>query len=190
MKVIVGLGNPGKKYSMTRHNLGFIILDELSDRFGLKFKSGKGDYLISSNNDVILMKPLTYMNNSGIAVRELMEYFDISTTDLLVVFDDLDLPFGKIRIRTKGSSGGHKGLESILYHLNTDLFNRIKVGISNEKREFIEADKFVLGKFLKKEVNELDRIINQSIDIIKEFIANGIGESIKFNNKNNLITEK
>jgi len=165
LKAIVGLGNPGTKYSMTRHNIGFMIIDELSDRLGLKFKSGKGEYLYSSNGNVILMKPLTYMNNSGIAAQEMMHYFKISTTDLLVVSDDLDLPF---------------------YHLNTDMFNRLKIGISNEKREFIEADKFVLGKFLKKERETLNEVITQSVDIIEKFISNDIEESIKFNNKNRL----
>ena len=186
MKAIVGLGNPGTKYSITRHNIGFMIIDELSDRLGLKFKSGKGEYLYSSNGNVILMKPLTYMNNSGIAAQEMMHYFKISTTDLLVVSDDLDLSFGKIRIRSNGSSGGHNGLESIIYHLNTDMFNRLKIGISNEKREFIEADKFVLGKFLKKERETLNEVITQSVDIIEKFISNDIEESIKFNNKNRL----
>lgn len=186
MKAIVGLGNPGRKYSDTRHNIGFMIIDELSDRLGLKFKSGKGEYLYASNNNVMLIKPLTYMNNSGIAVREMIQYFKILTTDLLIVFDDLDLPFGKIRIRSNGSSGGHNGLKSIIYHLNTDMFHRLKIGISNEKREFIEADKFVLGKFIEKEREVIEEVITQSVNIIEKFISNDIEESIDFNNKNML----
>ena len=183
MKVIIGLGNPGKKYSMTRHNIGFMVIDELSNRLGLKFKSGKGEYLYASNSKVMLIKPLTYMNNSGIAVQEMMQYFKILTTDLLVVFDDLDLPFGKIRIRSNGSSGGHNGIKSILYHLNTDMFHRVKVGISNEKREFIEADKFVLGKFLKEEREVIEEIITKCADIVEKFISKDIEEAINFNNK-------
>ncbi len=186
MKTIVGLGNPGRKYSNTRHNIGFMIIDELSNRLGLKFKSGKGEYLYASNSNVMLIKPLTYMNNSGIAIKEMLQYFKILTTDLFIVFDDLDLPFGKIRIRSNGSSGGHNGLKSIIYHLNSDVFHRLKIGISNEKREFIEADKFVLGKFLKKEREALEEIITQGVDIIEKYISNDIEESINFNNKNML----
>jgi len=186
LKAIVGLGNPGRKYSMTRHNVGYMVIDELSNKLGLKFKSGKGEYLYASNNKVILIKPLTYMNNSGIAVQDILQYFKILSTDLLVFIHDLDLPFGKIRIRSNGSSGGHNGIKSILNYLDTDSFHRLKIGISNEQREFIEADKFVLGKFLKEEKVKIEEIINKCVDIVDVFISNDIKESINLNNRNNL----
>ena len=120
--LIVGLGNPGSKYVNTKHNMGFCVIDQLAENNDTSFKLGKGDYMFLKHNDIDLLKPLTYMNNSGIAVKEYMNYFDISSDELLVVYDDADLDLGQIRFKSKGSSGGQKGIESIIYHLKNSNF--------------------------------------------------------------------
>ena len=132
MKLIVGLGNPGPTYDRTRHNIGFEVIDELANRFNapLTQTKWKGLYSMSFQNGekVFLLKPLTYMNLSGESIRPLMDYYDIDIEDLLILYDDLDLPVGKIRLRQKGSAGGHNGVKSTIAHLGTQQFNRIQIG--------------------------------------------------------------
>ncbi|MDV2686756.1 aminoacyl-tRNA hydrolase [Alkalihalophilus sp. As8PL] len=133
MKVIVGLGNPGTKYAGTRHNIGFDIIDYCAEEFGVelnqsKFKGIYGTKMMNGEK-VFFLKPLTYMNLSGESVRPLLDYFNIDIEDLVVIYDDLDLPTGKIRLRQKGSAGGHNGIKSLIQHLGTDKFKRIRVGI-------------------------------------------------------------
>lgn len=133
MKVIVGLGNPGSKYEGTRHNAGFMVIDRLADQWNIdvkqaKFRSVVGEGRVGSEK-ILLVKPVTYMNLSGEAVHQVVDFYKIDLDDLLVIYDDLDLPPGKIRLRQKGSAGGHNGIKSIISHLGTQEFNRIKVGI-------------------------------------------------------------
>src|SRR5699024_1925566 len=150
MKVIVGLGNPGFKYKKTRHNIGFEVIDELADRWNLSLKKntwqGQSGIGCSGGEKVILLQPLTYMNHSGEAVRPLLDYYDISLEDLLVVYDDLDLPTGKVRLRMKGGTGGHNGMKSIVQHVGSKDFKRIRLGISHPE-EYHDIIDHVLRPF-------------------------------------------
>ena len=148
MKIIAGLGNPGKKYEKTRHNTGFLVLDEVLKELGISLDKEKYNAVYTAykhnGEKIYFVKPLTYMNNSGEAVAALMKYYKLDTEDLLVVHDDLDLPVGKIRIREKGSCGGQKGMKSIMDLLGTQEIKRIRVGIGNDKE--IPTVDYVLGK--------------------------------------------
>jgi PTH1 family peptidyl-tRNA hydrolase len=149
MKIIVGLGNPGEKYDSTRHNLGFVVLDHLLKKYEPVKESSWDDNkktkslikkVTIGNNSALLSKPLTYMNNSGMAVSLLLEYFKVKPEELIVIHDDLDLPMGKIQVRFGGGSAGHNGLESIIASIKTDKFLRIRMGIGKPMR--IEGSKF------------------------------------------------
>ncbi|MEN3039119.1 MAG: aminoacyl-tRNA hydrolase [Candidatus Kryptonium sp.] len=187
MIAIFGLGNPGVEYEMTRHNVGFMVVDEIAKRVDVNFKSGKGDYLISSakykGNEFLLVKPLTYMNNSGVAVRDVVERFQIGLKDVLVICDDLNLPLGVIRIRQKGSDGGHNGLYSIIYHLKTAEFPRLRCGIGNPEKMKNMVD-FVLSKFDEDEIEKLNEMIKQAVEATFCFISDGILTAMnRFNKK-------
>ena len=148
MKIIVGLGNPGKQYEKTRHNAGFLTLDLVAKNLGVdiatqKFKALIGETFVKGEK-VLLVKPQTYMNLSGDSVRKICEYYDLFEEDIFVITDDLDLPVGTLRIREKGSSGGQKGIQSIIDNLGTNEFLRLKIGIGNNKQ--IETKDYVLGK--------------------------------------------
>lgn len=153
MKMLVGLGNPGKEYSFTRHNAGFIVIDLLCQKLKVNLDSEKFKALYLktkiNNEDLLIVKPLTYMNNSGIAVSELSNYYKISHQDIIVIHDDLDLPVGKLRLRPQGSSGGQKGMGSIINHLGTSEIKRIRLGIG--KPQFMSVADYVLGKFAGEE---------------------------------------
>ncbi|WP_174734818.1 aminoacyl-tRNA hydrolase [Mesobacillus harenae] len=154
MKLYVGLGNPGKQYENTRHNIGFKVIDELAKRFSIPLNQAKlkGVFGIGyyGGKRVILLKPLTYMNLSGESIRAVMDYFQIELEDIVVIYDDLDLPAGKIRLRQKGSAGGHNGIKSTIAHLGTQSFNRIRVGIDRPMKGMAVPD-YVLGRFSKEE---------------------------------------
>jgi len=162
MKLIVGLGNPGKLYDQTRHNIGFEVIDELSDKLNIPLDQSKfkGIYGVGYVNGekVFLLKPLTYMNLSGESIRAVMDYFDIDVEDLVVIYDDLDLPVGKIRLRQKGSAGGHNGIKSTIAHLGTQDFNRIRIGIDRPTNGMKVSD-YVLGRFTKEEQGVLEGVI-------------------------------
>lgn len=171
MKLIVGLGNPGLKYKKTKHNVGFICLDHYAKKHNLKFKKDnrfKGEWLKEGN--VILLKPHTFMNLSGESVRKLFDFYQIDIDDVLIVYDDLTLPFSKIRLREKGSAGGHNGVKSIITHLQTQEFKRIKVGI--DQNPLIDTKDYVLGKFSKQEAKELQQVVETVSDIIDGFKNN------------------
>jgi PTH1 family peptidyl-tRNA hydrolase len=156
MKCIVGLGNPGKQYEQTRHNIGFEVIDWLSRELNIPLDQSKfkGLYGIGfhKGEKVLLLKPLTYMNLSGESIRAVMDYYQIELEDLLVIYDDLDLPVGKIRLRQKGSSGGHNGIKSTVANLGTQEFNRIRIGIERPQSGMSVPD-YVLGKFRKEEMD-------------------------------------
>lgn len=154
MKLIVGLGNPGKQYANTRHNVGFEVISELSNRLNIPLDQTKfhGVYGIGhyKGEKVILLKPLTYMNLSGESIGAVMDYYDIDLENLLVIYDDLDLPVGKIRLRQKGSAGGHNGIKSTVAHMGSQQFNRIRIGIDRPLNGRSVPD-YVLGNFHKEE---------------------------------------
>ncbi len=184
MKLIVGLGNPGPKYAGTRHNAGFDVIDELAEQLGAELTETrhKGIYGIArkGTEKVILLKPLTYMNLSGESISEVMRYYDIDKEDVIVVYDDLDLPQGKIRLRQKGSAGGHNGIKSTIAHLGTDQFKRVRVGIGRPDGPIKVVD-YVLGKFSEDERIKMDEAVKKSaaaclsavdnafIDVMNEF---------------------
>lgn len=163
MKLFVGLGNPGSKYEKTRHNAGFMAVDALSKEWNIdlsedkKFKGFIGRGVVKGEK-VILLKPTTYMNLSGESVRAVMDFYGVEIEDLIVIYDDLDLPHGKIRIRLKGSAGGHNGIKSLIAHTKTQEFKRIKIGIDRHPK--IPVVDYVLGRFTEDEL----ALVNQGID--------------------------
>jgi PTH1 family peptidyl-tRNA hydrolase len=178
--LLVGLGNPGVKYKNTRHNLGFRIVEKIAEVIKCRFKSGKGEYLIAestySGKRIILAKPLTFMNKSGVAVLDLIQRYNVPQTNLLVILDDINLPFGKFRFRSKGRDGGHNGLASIIYQLKSEAFPRFRVGVGKENmRDPVE---FVLSNFDKEERKELPRILNHAAKACLDFVAEGIEKTM------------
>ncbi|WP_050183689.1 aminoacyl-tRNA hydrolase [Domibacillus robiginosus] len=167
MKLIVGLGNPGSKYASTRHNIGFDVIDEIAKQLGAELTEAKhkGIYGITRKGleKVILLKPLTYMNLSGESISEVMRYYNIETDDVIVVYDDLDLPQGKIRLRQRGSAGGHNGIKSTIAHLGTDQFKRVRVGIGRPDGPIKTVD-YVLGKFSDEERILMNEAVQKSTD--------------------------
>ena len=158
MKIIVGLGNPGTEYENTRHNAGFITIDKLAEDLNMELNHEKFNAIFAKGKvkgeDVILLKPMTYMNNSGIAIRQCMDFYKASPEDVLVIYDDVDLPVGKIRLRQKGSAGGHNGMKSIISHLSTAEFDRIRVGVGKDPQ--IPMMNWVLSKFRAEEKEDLN----------------------------------
>jgi PTH1 family peptidyl-tRNA hydrolase len=177
VKLVAGLGNPGIKYRLSRHNMGFLVLDRLADRhrismdqqrFGAFF--GKGNI---SGQPVLLIKPQDYMNLSGIAIKTFFDYYRVAMTDVIVAHDDLDLPFGTIRMKAEGGSGGHKGLISIIEHLGDGDFNRIRLGIGRPgRREMIESH--VLSPFSAEEMNGLPQVIGAAAEMLVAWLTSGI----------------
>lgn len=187
MIAIFGLGNPGKEYEMTRHNVGFMVVDALADKLGIALKPGKGDYLIGpgkyEGKELMLIKPLTYMNNSGIVVKDVVERYRVDVRDVFVICDDLNLPLGMIRIRQKGSDGGHNGLYSIIYHLGTIEFPRLRCGIGNPDKMKNMVD-FVLSKFDEDEIGIVNDMIGLAVEATLCFISEGVLKAMnKFNRK-------
>lgn len=157
--IIVGLGNPGKKYELTRHNAGFLFSDLLADKNGesiskIQFKSVTANITLGGHR-CLLMKPQTFMNNSGEAVKQAAAFYKIPPENIIVVFDDISLPCGKLRIRRKGSDGGHNGIKSIIYHLNSDKFPRIKLGVGEKPHPEYDLADWVLSSFKKNELDAL-----------------------------------
>lgn len=184
MKLIVGLGNPGKEYEKTRHNVGFLTLDKLAKKINMDFDKNKckANYGIYKHNDekIIIAKPQTYMNSSGEAVISLMKFYDIDIKDVIVIHDDLDLPVGKLRIRYQGSCGGQNGMRSIIDLVGTDKINRIRIGISNNK--LIDTVDYVLGKFPKEDLAIINETLDKAVDaIIYSFDHNFEEVMSKFN---------
>ncbi|MDY6061562.1 MAG: aminoacyl-tRNA hydrolase [Oscillospiraceae bacterium] len=169
--LIVGLGNPGEKYEYTRHNAGFLTLDRLcvEENFKInkiKHKALLGDVKIGGHR-CIVMKPQTFMNNSGEAVREAASFYKIPPQNIIVVFDDISLPCGKIRIRRKGSDGGHNGIKSIIYHLKSNEFPRVKVGVGAKPRPDYDLADWVLSTFKKDELEELKKAVSDACEAIR-----------------------
>lgn len=174
VKMIVGLGNPGKEYNETKHNIGFMVLDEWAKRKHITFNKSKCEALFAEitikGEKVILVKPQTYMNASGRAVKPLLDYFKLNVEDLVVIYDDMDLPIGKIRLRQQGSAGGHNGVKSLITSLGTQTFNRVKVGIGRPF-EFETVIQHVLSKFLGLYLSDVNRSIDQTIAALEDWIS-------------------
>jgi PTH1 family peptidyl-tRNA hydrolase len=163
VKVIVGLGNPGKKYEDTRHNVGFMTIDKISKKWGIpvtqnKFRALVGEGRIDFER-VLLVKPQTYMNLSGESVAEVLHFYKLTADDILVIYDDLDLPVGKLRLREKGSAGGHNGIKSLIQHLGTQEFKRIKIGIDRPEPGRSVSD-YVIGSFPSSDKPAIDEAVD------------------------------
>lgn len=172
MKVIVGLGNPGKEYESTRHNAGFIVLDSYLGK--VKWKENHKSLIYETvifGEKVLFVKPLTFMNNSGEAITEILSYYKIDIDDLLVVQDDIALELGKSRIKYESSDGGHNGIKSIIRELHTDCFLRLKIGLAKERET--DTISYVLGKLTKKEKNQINDDMPKYFNVIDTFIKNG-----------------
>ena len=186
MKLIVGLGNPGKEYENTRHNTGFMVLDRLSEKLNIemtqsKFKGlyGKGKY---KGEDVILLKPQTYMNLSGESVRQVMDFFKINQEDILVIYDDLDINPGIIKIRKKGGPGTHNGMKSVVSRLNSEDFPRVRVGIGMPEFKG-DLVNYVIGNITDEDYEELKKGINKASEAVASIIKDGIDMAMNKYNK-------
>ena len=183
--LLVGLGNPGMAYENTRHNIGFMIVDELAQdvESPQRLESSIADTVEAKigTRNVVFAKPLTYMNKSGLAVSALTDRYDISRANLLIILDDFNLPFGQLRFRGSGSAGGHRGLESIIFELQTTKFSRLRVGIGHD--DIAEPIDFVLGDFDEEEQKMLPGIIERSAAGCLTFIHDGISETMNTSNQ-------
>lgn len=184
MILIVGLGNKGREYENTRHNMGFDVVDKLADALGVSFdKTGfKGEYTKAKyfDEDIIILKPMTYMNLSGDSVIEVLNFFKIPFENMIVVYDDMDTPVGKLRIKTQGSSGGHNGLKSIIARTGRQDFKRIKIGIGHPEYNVID---FVLAKPTKEERDLIDEAQDLAVDAIKLSIKDSFNKAMPMYNK-------
>ena len=188
MYIIAGLGNPGKKYENTRHNIGFITLDFLAERHDIKINKIKHKALVGegriAGQKVLLVKPQTYMNLSGESLREVMDYYKVDIEDMIVIYDDIDLDAGAVRIRKKGSAGTHNGMRSIVQHLGTD-FPRIRMGIGKDKRG--DLVDFVLGGFTKEDKEVLEPAVERAALAVECYVDEGIEKAM---NKYNIKAKK
>lgn len=179
----VGLGNPGEKYLNTKHNAGFWVIGEWAKRHNLTFELGEGDYITAKykKHEVLLVKPLRGMNLSGSVVKEISKTWNLLPNDIYIIVDDVDLPLGKIRLKPKGGDGCHRGMENIIYHLKTDCFPRIRLGIGT-KENMRPAEKYVLKPFKSDKKPEVNRMIIDGADILDSIIIKGLNYSMnKFN---------
>ncbi|GAA0085993.1 aminoacyl-tRNA hydrolase [Clostridium sp. MB05] len=179
MFLIVGLGNPGKEYEGTRHNIGFEAIDYISNKYNIdinriKFKGVYGEGFIN-NNKVILLKPTTYMNLSGESIREVMNFYKLKDDEVIVIYDDISLEIGKLRIREKGSAGGHNGIKSIIANIGGDVFPRIKIGVGQPNGDLVSH---VLGRFSKEESEVLMEVIEASLIGVEGIIKDGTKEAM------------
>ena len=186
LKVVVGLGNPGAEYEQTRHNVGFMVLDRLAARYGCRFRKGPGQFLFTrhqlNTQPFFMIKPTTYMNQSGLAVRQVVDYYNIENFQrLLIVLDDLNLPFGQLRLRKQGSDGGQKGLRSIIQHLGSKRIPRLRIGIGNG---YQDARRFVLSPFSGREKKMLPQILDVAADAVEVALTRGMDEAMNRFNRN------
>lgn len=196
MLLIIGLGNPGGEYKDSRHNVGFMVVDKLSRELGVETgvwqEQEKFKAVICKIGEILLVKPITFMNSSGFAVTALLQFYKLKPEDVWVIHDDIDLPLGKIRIREKGGTAGHRGVESIMEHLKTDAFIRFRIGVGRKSDRFGHfADKivkhrtiisFVLSRFTASEAGELKRLIKRGTEAVRIALDDGIDKAMnRFN---------
>lgn len=181
--IVVGLGNPGKQYENTRHNCGFCAVDLLAEKYScqmkkIRFKSTTGECRISGAK-CLLMKPSTYMNNSGQAVVEAMNFYKISPENVIIIFDDISLDVGKMRIRQKGSDGGHNGMKNIIYLSGSDMFPRIKIGVGKKPHPDYDLKDWVLSKFSSSEQKTLSGIYENSVEAVELMVSDNIQKAMQ-----------
>lgn len=176
MKIVAGLGNPGNKYAGTRHNVGFSTIVYLGDKYNIRFTEKKHKALygigIIGGEKVVLAMPQTFMNLSGESVRELFDYYKCDKDDIIIVYDDIDLPIGKIRIRERGSAGGHNGMKNIISELGTEDFVRVRVGVG-KKPDNMDLANYVLSRFSKEELPEIKRSCETACDAVELILKDG-----------------
>ncbi|MBQ3601354.1 MAG: aminoacyl-tRNA hydrolase [Lachnospiraceae bacterium] len=186
MFIIVGLGNPGNQYAGTRHNIGFSAITYLSDRFQIPLNQNKHKAILGTGyiegQKVVLAQPQTYMNLSGESVRALADFFKVPSTDIIIIYDDISLDVGQLRIRKKGSAGGHNGIKSIIQHLGTDVFPRIKVGVGQKPEGWDLAD-HVLARFPKEQDNTVRESLKDTTDACEKIIGDSIEAAMNIYNK-------
>ena len=186
MRLILGIGNPGKRYTFNRHNIGFMFLDYLAEKESLSFLPSKGDFYYAegslNSSEYNLIKPSTYVNNSGAAALQALQLNNVEVKDLLVIVDDINLNLGDFRVRVSGGDGGHNGISSIIYHLNSNQFPRIRIGIGDSFENGKMAD-YVLTNFSKEEIESLKKSFSLGIILTKEFIKGGIKQMLDANSK-------
>ena len=198
MRIIFGIGNPGIRYKNTRHNAGFLLLDYFSQKKSVRFKEAAGEYLKGYGNingeNYVLVKPVTYVNNSGIAAKQIFDKYKIEPEDFLVVCDDTNLKNYDFRVRLSGGDGGHNGLNSIIYHLVTEQFPRIRIGIGSSPEDTVLSD-YVLSEFSNSELTEYQKTFDKVSQLVEEFIIGGSRKMLEANsvlikseNQNNLNT--
>ena len=185
MHCIVGLGNPESRYSQTRHNIGFQIADAAAHSLGAAFKKGRGAYSVAagriSGKRVLIVKPLTYMNRSGTAVTQVMQYYDIPADTILVILDDIDLPFGTFRLRPRGGDAGNRGMRSIISETGTEDIPRFRFGIRNRKT-IANTSSYVLSQFARREKKYLPRLIAMSEEVVVTWVTEGLDRAMdRFN---------
>ncbi|GEL06535.1 aminoacyl-tRNA hydrolase [Rummeliibacillus stabekisii] len=185
MKLVIGLGNPGKEYEHTLHNVGFDTIDLLAEKWGISLNQQKFNAIYGTahlpEGKVMVMKPLTYMNLSGEAVRPLMDYFDIELEDIVVIYDDLDLEKGKLRLRQKGSAGGHNGIKSLIQHLGTQNFNRIRIGIDRPPVG-MKVVNYVLSHYQKEDLPTMEDAFKNAAEACNYWLTKPFVEVMnKFN---------
>lgn len=175
MKIIIGLGNPGKKYEETRHNVGWMFIDYIAKAYGVEVDKSMCDSLVGQANingeKVIFVKPTTFMNLSGNAVVKIKNWYKVENSDMIIIFDDVDIPFGTIRHRIKGSGGSHNGMKNVVQMLSSENIERIRIGLGGLKREKQDMVDFVLQKFSKEEIDKLNLEIFPEAELkLKEFL--------------------
>lgn len=174
MKIVVGLGNPGKEYEKTRHNCGFMFLEYLEDKYNFKISNKKFDALIAetniNGNRVVFVKPQTYMNLSGNSVSKVKNWYKVEDKDILIVFDDIDIPFGEYRYKESGSGGSHNGMKNVVSMLSSKNMPRLRIGIGNIKHEKQDIMNFVLEKFTKSQLEELNKVFEDATEKFEYFI--------------------
>ena len=179
MIAFIGLGNPGDKYANTKHNAGFWVVNELARRQKLSFKPGKGPYVFAQHKrrEVLLIKPTTGMNRSGNAVKDVANRWDLLPSDIHVIVDDVDLPLGSIRIRPKGGDGCHRGMENIIYQLQSDQFPRIRLGIGIDEN-MRPAENYVLKPFKSDNVPEAEAMVKRAADALANLLVRGLSHTM------------
>ncbi len=187
MRAIVGLGNPGKRYENTRHNVGFMVLDKFAEKYNLGFRNTDFDYVFSEghideSSEFFLVKPTTYMNMSGIAISSFMRTHNLNPEDIIVIYDDLNLEMGRIRPRRSGNDGGHNGVRSLIGSLQSELFPRMRFGIGGkfEKGKMID---YVLSRFSDSEIKLIEPQMSLTIELLEQFITGGIQHMLDYYSK-------
>ncbi|HAX61408.1 MAG TPA: aminoacyl-tRNA hydrolase [Elusimicrobia bacterium] len=183
MKFVIGLGNPGKKYFATRHNIGFAVLDNFAEDKSLKWREYKDLAEISLCDEYLIIKPTLFMNRSGLAIMPLIKKYKPDFEDIIVVSDDMDISFGCLRLRKGGSSGGHNGVQSIIESLGTDEFCRMRIGIGRPPSDTLDAVDFVLSKFSRQEAFKMKSVISRASDAVSVFIDSGLQKTMNLFNR-------